>query len=155
MPRNEQHVNYQCDVRYSGQALELTIGFDIDALESKGLSVIGEQFDALHEQYYTFRLDTDKEVVNLRAIVEGEPPVVGADELELGTGDPGAAVQAEQDIYVGGMSRRAKIYSRGGLRAGDVVPGPAIVTEMDSTTLILPEHVGEIDKIGNILIKPE
>ncbi len=155
VPRSEQHVTYQCDVRYSGQALELTIGFDIDALESKGLSVIGEQFDALHEQYYTFRLDTDKEVVNLRAIVEGEPPVVGADELERGSGDPSAAVQAEQDIYVGGRPRRAKVYSRAGLRAGDVVAGPAIVTEMDSTTLILPEHVGEIDKIGNILIKPE
>jgi N-methylhydantoinase A len=35
-----------------------------------------------------------------------------------------------------------------------VLEGPAIVTEMDSTTLILPGHSGEVDTFGNILVRP-
>ncbi len=48
----------------------------------------------------------------------------------------------------------AVIYERSKLRAGDRIEGPAIVVEMDSTALILPEHVAEIDRFGNILINP-
>jgi len=55
---------------------------------------------------------------------------------------------------VEGQDRPAKIYDRALLQAGNRVPGPAIVTEMDSTTLILPGHEGEIDAVGNILIRP-
>ena len=35
-----------------------------------------------------------------------------------------------------------------------VIAGPAIVLEMDSTTVILPDHVGTVDEFGNILITP-
>ena len=46
------------------------------------------------------------------------------------------------------------IYARAKLRAGDLIPGPAIVTEMDSTTVILAGHAGKVDRHGNILINP-
>ena len=35
-----------------------------------------------------------------------------------------------------------------------VVPGPSIVIEMDSTTLVLPGHEAKVDGIGNLLINP-
>jgi N-methylhydantoinase A len=38
---------------------------------------------------------------------------------------------------------------------GMKVPGPAIVSEMDSTTVILPEHHAVVDKVGNLIINPE
>jgi N-methylhydantoinase A len=41
------------------------------------------------------------------------------------------------------------------LAAGNRVAGPAIVCQMDTTTLILPGHTGEIDHAGNILIRPD
>jgi len=41
------------------------------------------------------------------------------------------------------------------MKQGNVVQGPAIVTEMDSTTLILSGHNGKVDKFGNILINPD
>lgn len=44
------------------------------------------------------------------------------------------------------------IYDRSRLRAGDVIPGPAIVCEMDSTTLIESGCTGTVDHVGNILI---
>ena len=40
-------------------------------------------------------------------------------------------------------------------KAGNIVKGPAIVMEMDSTTVILPQHHGKVDKLGNILIYPD
>ena len=43
---------------------------------------------------------------------------------------------------------------RARLRAGDVIAGPAIVVEMDSTTLIETRHAGTVDRFGNILIYP-
>ena len=57
-------------------------------------------------------------------------------------------------VFVEGRDLPAKIYDRANLLAGNRIPGPAIVTEMDSTTLILPGHEGEVDAVGNILIRP-
>ena len=48
----------------------------------------------------------------------------------------------------------ADVYDRARLRAGDVVVGPAIVTEMDSTTLVLPGHAATVHASGSLLIGP-
>jgi N-methylhydantoinase A len=53
-----------------------------------------------------------------------------------------------------GARHAAVIYDRARLEAGDIIPGPAIVVEMDSTTLIEIRHVGAVDVHGNILITP-
>jgi len=47
------------------------------------------------------------------------------------------------------------VYDRAKLKAGNKVAGPAIVMEMDSTTVILPGHTGLVEKFGNILIYPD
>ena len=41
-----------------------------------------------------------------------------------------------------------------GLKAGHRIPGPAVITQADSSTLILPDHYGEVDPYLNILIWP-
>lgn len=46
------------------------------------------------------------------------------------------------------------IYSRDCLLAGHSILGPAIITEMDSNTLVHPDHRAEIDRLGNILLWP-
>ncbi|MEO7746079.1 MAG: hypothetical protein ABIV05_07610, partial [Actinomycetota bacterium] len=48
----------------------------------------------------------------------------------------------------------ADVYDRATLRADDVVRGPAIVTEMDSTTLVLPGHAATVHANGSLLIRP-
>jgi N-methylhydantoinase A len=53
-----------------------------------------------------------------------------------------------------GAARAAAIYDRARLRAGDTIAGPAVITEMDSTTLIELHHVGRVDDHGTILITP-
>jgi N-methylhydantoinase A len=53
-----------------------------------------------------------------------------------------------------GVFHMAPIYDRALLLAGNIVEGPAIIVEMDSTTLILADCRGEIDPSGVILIRP-
>ena len=48
----------------------------------------------------------------------------------------------------------AGIHDRATLRAGDVVAGPAVITEMDSTTLVLPDHEATVHSSGSLLINP-
>ena len=68
--------------------------------------------------------------------------------------DPSDARLTAQTIYVDSGHHEAPIYDRAKLAAGNIIEGPAIVMQLDSTTLVLPDHDGEIDAIGNILLRP-
>jgi N-methylhydantoinase A len=74
--------------------------------------------------------------------------------LEPGDGDPAPALVETTPVHVAGEQVPADVYDRARLRAGDVVRGPAIVTEMDSTTLVLPGHVALVHASGSLLITP-
>jgi hypothetical protein len=54
-----------------------------------------------------------------------------------------------------GRDRSAVVYDRTRLKSGNRIPGPAIIIEMDSTTVILPRHHGRVDPLGNVLIYPD
>ena len=53
-----------------------------------------------------------------------------------------------------GKDMDANLYRRDQLKAGNKIEGPAVVLEMDSNTVILSGHTGNVDKFGNILIAP-
>lgn len=154
IPRSDQTLSYQADIRYHGQGLLLTVDFELDDLRQQGLDVIGDKFDQMHEQLFTFALPEDKELVNLRAVSEGKPTVVRALRVAQGDASPAAAEMVSHEIYVDGGMQQAMLYDRSKLKADNVITGPAIVLEMDSTTLILPAHEGQVDEYGNILITP-
>ena len=154
VPRSEQSTSFEVDLRYHGQGAMLTLALDYAEVQQHGLTKLGVRFDRMHEQLYTFSLDSDQELVNLRAVVQGRPTVVSAQTIEQGNSDPSRAVIGAQAIFAAGMNQEASVYDRARLCAGDTLRGPAIVLEMDATTLILPEHVGMVDGYGNILIRP-
>lgn len=103
---------------------------------------------------FTFTLDTEHEIVNLRAVVLSAESTLDAERIDTGDDDPSAAATGTTTVYVDDADAEATLYDRAQLRAGNRIAGPAIVTEMDSTTLILPGHTGEIDQVGNIVIRP-
>jgi len=151
VPRSEQEALYQIDIRYHGQGMKLTV--DLAPAEFS-LSTVTERFDAEHEQLFTFALDAPHEIVGLRAVVQGaEKAFLDTSAPRSGTDASAAQVEGTR-IYADGKWFDAAIYDRGKLAPGNRVVGPAIVTEMDSTSLILPGHVGVIDDVGNILIWP-
>ena len=99
-------------------------------------------------------MDTPHEIVNLRAVALGEAPALPAAELPKGNGDPAKAKIRDHKLWMDGREQHAVIYDRAKLLQGDVIPGPAIITEMDSTTLVESNCTATIDTVGNILINP-
>ena len=154
IPRADQSAHFEIDIRYAGQVLHLTVTVEMDGLRRHGLDCIEKEFDALHERLYTFALDMDREIINLRAIVQGKETPLRAPRMTPGTRDASAARAGSQTVYVEGAHRDVQVYDRARLVAGNVLEGPAIVMQLDSTTVLLPDHDGEIDAIGNILIRP-
>jgi len=145
---------FEVDVRYSGQAFEVPLAIDPETLRRDGIAGIVARFDKEHHRLFTFNMDTTHEIVNLRAVALGVSLDLPAARLEQGNGDPIAAKLRDHELWIEGQMQPAVIYDRAKLRFGDVIPGPAIVTEMDSTTLIETGCVATVDAVGNILINP-
>ncbi len=152
----DQEITYSADLRYHGQGFEIPVTIDLDAFDGKGggLDVLSSAFDAEHQRLFSFLLDTEHEVVTIRATVSGPRPEVIAPVLPEGSSDPAEALINTSDIWADGGFVKANIYDRVKLKARNVIHGPAIVTEMDSTTLVLPGHTATVHRSGSILIQP-
>lgn len=155
VPDSDMRTTYEVDVRYRGQGLRLSVDVDIEDLERRGLVAISEKFDAEHKRLFTFTLELDHELVTLRAAVRGKTIEIERRMVKSGGKDPKGAEVGTQAVYMDGADLSARVYDRDKLEAGNVVPGPAIVMEMDSTTVILPAHSGLVDPHGNLLIYPD
>ena len=154
VPEESIVSQFEIDVRYAGQAFEVPLTIDQAALREGGLAAITARFDEEHRRLFTFNMDTPHEIVNLRAVALGEAPDLPAAELAKGDGSPAAAKIRDHTLWMDGREQAAVIYDRAKLRQGDTIPGPAIVTEMDATTLIESGCVATVDRVGNLLINP-
>ncbi|MDT7836927.1 hydantoinase/oxoprolinase family protein [Aquabacterium sp. OR-4] len=143
---------FELDVRYEGQAFEVPLAIDPALLRKDGLAGVTARFDAEHRRLFTFNMDTAHELVNLRAVALGPALELPAPRLAASDGNVARAKIRDHALWADGQMVPAVIYDRVRLLAGDVIPGPAIVTEMDSTTLIEAGCVGTVDSVGNILI---
>ena len=152
VPADEITTAFEVDVRYAGQAFEVPLTISADLLAAEGIAGILGRFDEEHKRLFTFNMDTPHEIVNLRAVALGRALDLPAAPIEKGNGDPAAAKLRDHMLWMDGREQAAVIYDRAKLKAGDILPGPAIVCEMDSTTLIESGCVATVDPVGNILI---
>ena len=147
-------VTYQADLRYAGQAFQITVEFTESELREKGVAVLTDQFDAEHEQLFTFKLGDGHEILMIRAVVGASVTLKADISIPKGSGDVSGAMIHQSRFFYEGDWHEAGIYDRGRLGADDVVAGPAIVSEMDSTTVVLPGYSATVDAVGNLLIQP-
>ena len=147
-------VTYQADLRYAGQAFQITVEFTEAELREKGVAVLTDQFDGEHEQLFTFKLGDGHEILMIRAVVGASVTLKADISIPKGAGDVSPAMIHQSRFFYEGDWHEAGIYDRGRLGADDVVTGPAIVSEMDSTTVVLPGHSATVDAVGNLLIQP-
>jgi N-methylhydantoinase A len=153
--QEKRSISYVADMRYHGQGYEIPVSLDAAEVDAAGLAALDERFNALHEQLYGFRMHhTRSEIVNLRAIGFGSVPKVELPSGAESGGDPSVAVVEEHETVFEGARVATKIYDRSKLVPGMVVSGPAIVTEFDSTTVVLPGYSAKVDATFNILINP-
>ena len=152
IPEAEHQVSFQADLRYAGQAFQITVDFTADELKKAGIARLTRVFDDEHEKLFTFKLGDDHEILMIRAVVKARKKAIP--DLRLGReGLPLAQCRvADAQFYYEGERHDAGIYDRAKLRTGLVVPGPAIICEMDSTTLVLPGCRAAVDSVGNLLL---
>jgi N-methylhydantoinase A len=155
IPADARRVLYSADMRYHRQGYEIPVALDPDEARTEGLAELEERFNGLHEQLYGFRMPgTACEIVNLRAVGYGSVPKPELPVGEAGDADASGAVVDEHQVVFDGRRVPTKIYDRSKLQPGASLEGPAIVTEFDSTTVVLPGHRAEVDVNFNILITP-
>ncbi len=141
------------DIRYAGQEHTVKVPIlDTDAA-SDGLSALRDRFDALHEQAYAHALPNhDVELVNLRvqATVPTSPPRIEA----LATREVVAEPVASRRVLLAGADSACDcpVYDRTSLGPGTRLPGPAIVQEWTSTTLVGSDQQLEVDTYGNLIL---
>jgi N-methylhydantoinase A len=152
VPEAQIESSFEVDVRYAGQAFEVPLTISADVLRADGIAGILKRFDEEHLRLFTFNMETPHEIVNLRAVALGASLDLPAAQLPKGDGNPSAAKMRDHTLWMDGREQAAVIYDRARLRQGDIIPGPAIVIEMDSTTLIESGCVATVDAVGNILI---
>ena len=149
-------ITHSADMRYHGQGYEIPVAIDPEEIRSAGVAGLEERFNALHEQLYGFRMPgTAAEIVNLRAVGFGSVPKPELPVEAAGGTDASGAVVEESEVWFDGRRHATTVYERARLRPAMHFEGPAIVTEFDSTTIVLPGYVAEVDVNLNILITPK
>lgn len=143
-PRTE--VTYALDLRYAGQSYELTV----EVASPADLPPAAAAFHAQHEQRFAHAdASAPVEVVNVRAVAR----VRSVTALPVPPPGPGAQSRGEVEVVAGGRAWPARVYAREDFRPGDRIPGPAIVTQMDTTTLVEPGWTGTSDDGGNLILE--
>ena len=142
-------ARYAFDMRYAGQSYELTIEVELDDVGAAGAA-----FHELHEQRFAHSdVDAAVEVVNVRAT--GVVPGAGEGAAgELGS-DAGASKGApgREAVWFGGEQVEAAVYQRSALSSGDSFAGPALVHQLDTTTLVAPGWTADVDAAGNLILE--
>jgi N-methylhydantoinase A len=82
-------------------------------------------------------------------------PVPEIPAHERGPSDPASARKASQRVWSTDGQRDVPTFERGELTAGMRIPGYAIIEQYDATTVVLPDHVAEVDPYLNLRIEPE
>lgn len=144
------------DLRYAGQGYELTVPCSMPPLTKQDLIIMRERFDTLHEQNSGHKAETEPvELVSLRLISLGLVPQAKLSPGKVTGRKIDEAKTGERKVFFGKEhgTLATQIYARDRLEPGHKITGPAIVEQLDTTTLIQPEQQAVVDEYGNIIIK--
>lgn len=145
------------DARYVGQGYELRLPLPRVSLSPEVLEGAFREFHELHRREYGHHFSASPiELVNLRVTAIGEVPKIGPSSAPQGGTWSSARIRSDQTLFrVDGELRplETAIYDRERLPVGEVLSGPAIILQTDSTTVIPPGCMAEVEKSGSLIIK--
>ncbi len=156
VPPNARVISCEADLRYYGQAYELTIpvstGNEVTREDIAGIvSIFHDQHKVLYGHSFP---DYVPELVNLRITGIGVVPEAVFPKHRAGGESPHEALIGQRPVIWDEVQEfiATPIYDRNQLKAGNLIEGPAIVEQMDSTTVIPPGKRATIDMFRNILL---
>jgi N-methylhydantoinase A len=141
------------EARYLGQNHEVVV--PLETIAADGLESFLEGFRRAHRQEYGYVIpERPVEIVNCRLQAVGEVPRAPLRAPRGGDTLDGARLET-REVFFGESPgwMPTPVYDRDLLPAAARLRGPAIIEEMSSTTLVLPEQTAELDGVGNIVVR--
>jgi N-methylhydantoinase A len=140
----------QADLRYRHQGFELTVPWPEPELSVDALI---ERFHARHRQLYTYALtDAPVEIVTLRVAAAGRVRRFTVPSLDRRRRQ--RARPSRRRVHFAGVGwTTCPCIDREQLGVGAVVNGPAIVEQLDTTTVVPPGRRATVDRVGNLVIR--
>jgi len=141
------------DMRYMGQSHELTVPAQDGNFRAADLQTLATAFRQEHERIYGYAPEAPAQVVTFRLIAYARtktPPVV----VRKPSGQAAATVKSMRRVYFkeSGGFVDCRVYDRARLAPETRIDGPAILDQMDTTTVILPDQRAEFDDAGNLIL---
>ena len=143
-------------MRYSGQNYELSIPLPAEAVTPETIDGLAAGFAAAHQRLYGFVAENEPmQLVTFRAEATGIVPKADIRPTNNAGPNPRAAEFGRRDVWLreAGAFVSCPLYDRERLLAGNRIKGPAIVEQMDATTLIVPGGAGTVDPYLNLLLE--
>ncbi len=136
------------DMRYEGQGYELTV-----PLTSNDPQLLLDAFHQLHHRRYGHdSIQRTVEAITLRLRARQPREAALLPELPAGHADPRAALVGRRTVVLD-TSQEVPVYERDALLAGNRIRGPAIVSQLDSTTLVLADWTARVDRTGAMVLE--
>ena len=156
IPPDARRTVRTVDMRYAGQNYELPVPVPEGAVTTATLDALAEAFDAAHRRLYGFAADGEPvQLVTFRIEASGLVPKAAFPAQPEGQADASDAALGRREVWLpeaaGFVS--CPVFDRGRLRHGHCIAGPAIVEQMDATTVILPGMTGRVDPYSNLILE--
>jgi N-methylhydantoinase A len=144
------------DMRYHGQNYELAIAVPDGPITPATVEALVASFAEAHRQRYGFAAEGDPvELVTLR--LEAVGTVAKAELLAHPETGPDAtkAITGRRPIWLPEAADfvETPIYDRDALRPGNRFAGPAVIEQMDATTLVPPGMSARVDRWLNLILE--
>jgi N-methylhydantoinase A len=154
VPPDAVRVAYTADMRYVGQAYELPVPIRAP-LALADLAAAEAAFHAVHERVYGYaRAEQPVELVNFRAVHTYPLPAPRIRPPDRARGSAADARVAERQVHFPSTGfRPTPVYARPRLPLDAELPGPAIVEQPDTTTVVPPGWVTRVEASGNLLLR--
>ena len=148
-----RRISWHASLRYEDQGSELTLPWSGRGTDRAALDAVLAAFHAEHERLYSFRLDdVPVEMVTLRVDAVGLLPALELGEIPA-RGPAANAIVGKNRISLASGPVDAPVYDRTKLGAGATFEGPAIVKQLDATTLLLPEQTADVHQFGSLIVR--
>jgi N-methylhydantoinase A len=149
----DRDVQYVVDMRYRRQGYEIPVAVDAAELATLKQGDLEDLFHAEHQRLYGFALPAPVEMVTVRSRGIGRTEKLDLQPGTGGTTDAAAALTGTQQSWVDGAYEQIPLYDRALMTPGMCIHGKAVVTQYDSTLVVLPGHTATVDRWLNLLIE--
>jgi N-methylhydantoinase A len=144
VPPGDRRMGRVALMRYAGQGGELAVAWPGTPDTARAA------FAEAHRRLNGFVLESEVELITLRVEAEGLVAALARPGVASGAG---ARAATREKIWFGeGEAVSAGVYERAALGVGDRIAGPAVVTQLDATTLVPPGWVAEVTASGALLV---